>query len=100
MSFVEKQEIESKQKSQAMKKVSKSPLLIQHGLFGTKENWKTVAKEVNFITKRAVYSLDARNHGESPHSKDMTFALMAKDVEHFCKQSNYEKISFMGNYPC
>ena len=76
----------------------KSPLIIQHGLFGTKENWKTVSKEINFITKRTVYSVDGRNHGESPHSPDMTFALMARDIQNFHKQLNYEKISFMGKY--
>lgn len=76
----------------------KSPLIIQHGLFGTKENWKTVSKEINFITKRTVYSVDGRNHGESPHSPDMTFALMARDIQNFHKQLNYEKISFMGQH--
>jgi len=77
----------------------KSPIIIQHGLFGTKKNWKTVGKEINFITKRAVYSLDGRNHGESPHSNEMTFALMAKDVKNFYEQKiQHEKISFMGHH--
>lgn len=76
----------------------KSPLVIQHGLFGTKENWKTVGKELNHITNRTVYSIDGRNHGESPHSNEMTFALMAKDVRNFCEQNNHEKISFMGHH--
>lgn len=80
------------------KEQEKSPLIIQHGLFGTKENWKTVSKEINFITNRAVYSIDGRNHGESPHSNEMTFALMAKDVKKFVDHLQHEKISFMGHH--
>ena len=65
-------------------------------MFGTKEHWKTVSKEINFITKRPVYSVDGRNHGESPHSNEMTYALMAKDVKNFCAQMNQDKVCFMG----
>ena len=70
--------------------------MIQHGLFGRKENWKTIGKELNHITNRTVYNIDGRNHGESPHTNEMTFALMAKDIKQFCEQNNHEKISFLG----
>jgi len=76
----------------------KLPLIIHHGMFGTKEHWKTVSKEINFITKRPVYSVDGRNHGESPHSNEMTYALMAKDVKNFCAQMNQDKVCFMGHH--
>jgi len=76
----------------------KTPLLIQHGLFGKKENWKTIGKELNHMTNRPVYSIDGRNHGESPHTEEMTFALMAKDIKQFCEQNNHEKISFLGHH--
>jgi len=92
------QDKDSDQKDASRHKHVKSPLVIQHGLFGTKENWKTVGKELNHITNRTVYSLDGRNHGESPHTNEMTFALMAKDVRNFCEQNNHEKISFMGHH--
>ena len=72
--------------------------MIQHGLFGTKENWKTIGKELNHITNRTVYNIDGRNHGESPHTDEMTFALMAKDIKQFCEQNNHEKISFLGKF--
>ena len=55
-----------------------------------------MSKEINFITKRPVYSVDGRNHGESPHSNEMTYALMAKDVKNFCAQMNQDKVCFMG----
>lgn len=75
----------------------KSPLVVQHGLFGCKENWKKVGKEINLISKRSVFALDGRNHGESPHSIEMSLALMAKDIRHFTNQVGIQKISFMGH---
>jgi len=89
---------EEDNKDMNRQKKVKSPVVIQHGLFGRKENWKTVGKELNHITNRTVYSIDGRNHGESPHTAEMTFALMAKDIKQFCEQNNHEKISFIGHH--
>lgn len=75
----------------------KSPLVVHHGLFGCKENWKKVAKEVNLISKRSVFSVDGRNHGESPHSPEMSLPIMASDLHHFVNQIGLEKVSFMGH---
>ena len=77
--------------------LGKTPLVVQHGLFGCKENWKKVSKEINLISKRSVFAVDGRNHGESPHTIDMTLPLMATDVQHFVSQIGLEKISFMGH---
>lgn len=77
--------------------VKKSPLIIQHSLIGSKENWKTVSKEIHHVTKRTVYSVDARNHGDSPHTKVMSYSTMAKDIENFVKQIEAPKISFLGH---
>ena len=38
------------------------PLLILHGLFGSKRNWGAIAKALS--AHRRVVSLDLRNHGE------------------------------------
>lgn len=32
-----------------------------------------------------MFVLDARNHGNSPHSSEMTYELMAKDTAQFIK---------------
>ena len=55
------------------------PMLIFHGLFGTGDNWTTHAKkwaEHGFC----VYTIDQRNHGRSPHSEEMNYALMRDDA--------------------
>jgi hypothetical protein len=50
------------------------------------------------VTKRTVYSVDARNHGDSPHTKVMSYSAMAKDIEQFVEQINAPKVSFLGEY--
>ncbi|KZO96667.1 alpha/beta-hydrolase [Calocera viscosa TUFC12733] len=67
------------------------PLLILHGLFGSKQNWRTLMKLLGNSLGRRVYTLDMRNHGTSPHNPQMDYATMAADVvqfmlEHGCKK--------------
>ncbi|HRI80187.1 MAG TPA: alpha/beta fold hydrolase, partial [Cyclobacteriaceae bacterium] len=42
------------------------PLIILHGLFGSSDNWYTLAK--SFSQHFTVFLIDQRNHGQSPHS--------------------------------
>lgn len=61
------------------KKIGKGhPLLIIHGLFGSSDNWGTLAKK--FALNNTVYLIDLRNHGRSPHSSLMNYTLMADDL--------------------
>ena len=55
-----------------------SPLVILHGLFGSLDNWQSIAKglEEDFT----IYLLDLRNHGKSPHTEDIDYPSMAQDV--------------------
>jgi len=54
------------------------PLLILHGLFGTLDNWQTLANR--FAEHYNVFLVDLRNHGRSPHSDEQDYDLMAADV--------------------
>ena len=54
---------------------------------------------------RKVINVDARNHGESPHTKEMSLPLMTKDIFHLMRQCNFKdqlsngrKFSFMGHH--
>lgn len=62
------------------------PLLILHGLFGSLDNWMSLAKKLgeNF----EVFVIDARNHGQSPHSDEFNYDLMADDIYEFLMQHN------------
>jgi len=54
------------------------PIIILHGLFGSSRNWHPVAQALS--AKYAVYTLDLRNHGKSPHDDIMDYPHMAEDV--------------------
>ncbi|KAK2726185.1 sn-1-specific diacylglycerol lipase ABHD11-like [Artemia franciscana] len=57
-----------------------SPIIIMHGLLGSKTNWTSLAKVIHMKTKRQVITIDARNHGESPHTKSISYNEMAEDI--------------------
>jgi esterase len=57
------------------------PIIILHGLFGSSDNWLTQAKLIGAHYK--VYSVDLRNHGQSPHSDDFDYKSMVADLEEF-----------------
>ena len=43
-----------------------------------------------------VYTVDARNHGESPHTHDMSYDLMSTDLVQFCQSHDLKKVVLMG----
>jgi len=57
------------------------PIIVLHGLFGSSDNWLTQAKLLANHYK--IYSLDLRNHGQSPHSDDFDYPSMVKDLDEF-----------------
>ncbi len=62
------------------------PLIILHGLFGSLDNWMTLAKKLGAHFE--VFILDARNHGQSPHSNEFNYDVMADDLYEFILQHN------------
>jgi esterase len=57
------------------------PLIILHGLFGSSDNWLTQAKL--FSGSYKVYTIDQRNHGQSPHSDTFDYESMVSDLSEF-----------------
>ncbi len=53
-------------------------VFILHGIFGMLDNWHLIAKALSETYR--VFTLDARNHGGSGHTDDMSYQLMAEDV--------------------
>jgi esterase len=54
------------------------PLIILHGLYGSSDNWVTIAKIIS--NKFTVYLPDQRNHGQSPHSEVHDYDSMSSDL--------------------
>ncbi|MBD2770220.1 alpha/beta fold hydrolase [Hymenobacter sp. BT664] len=57
-----------------------APLVILHGLFGTLDNWQTLARRWATEAGLRVVSVDLRNHGRSFHSPEHSYSLMVEDV--------------------
>lgn len=71
------------------------PLILLHGLFGSGDNWGTVAK--HFSQYCQVICVDLRNHGRSPHSATQSYANMADDLLELCDALDSERIHLLGH---
>ncbi|TGK04090.1 alpha/beta fold hydrolase [Leptospira langatensis] len=71
------------------------PILILHGLFGSSKNWMSVADYLSEYS--TVFSLDLRNHGDSPHSSDHTLHSMSADILGFLEDHSIPKAIVLGH---
>ena len=71
-------------------------IVILHGLFGSLDNWQTMARELA-DQGFSVYTVDLRNHGKSPHTDDMSHELMAEDVKEFIEQHDLQGCTLVGH---
>ncbi|KAF9924633.1 hypothetical protein FBU30_005429 [Linnemannia zychae] len=73
------------------------PIVVMHGLFGSKQNWKALSKAMAHRLNTRVLTVDLRNHGESGHSEEHDYANMANDVVHFLKAQSLESPIVIGH---
>lgn len=74
------------------------PLIILHGLFGSKQNWRSLAKKLSQLTQQTVFTLDLRNHGHSPSTPGLTsYSDYASDVKNFITSLKLQNVSLMGH---
>lgn len=74
---------------------SGKPLIILHGLLGCSDNWIFHGKKLsNFFH---VYILDQMNHGNSPHSSDISYDLLSDDIYEFIKFKKLSSVNIMGH---
>ncbi|EGW33437.1 uncharacterized protein SPAPADRAFT_60793, partial [Spathaspora passalidarum NRRL Y-27907] len=76
---------------------TKTPVLFIHGLFGWKNNYRSVGQLISERTKHPVYALDLRNHGDAPHVLPHTYSAMAEDVQEFLHDRGWEKVILVGH---
>ncbi|KAF9643977.1 alpha beta-hydrolase [Thelephora ganbajun] len=75
----------------------KGPVVILHGLLGSKRNWLSLSKAMSRELQRPIYALDLRNHGSSPHVEPMNYTTMANDVLHFLRKHSLSNVSLIGH---
>ncbi|KAF8427328.1 prolyl oligopeptidase-like protein [Tirmania nivea] len=93
-----------------------SPMVVMHGLFGSKQNNRSISKMFAKDLKRPVYAvvryaypalsmqrekfnmlLDLRNHGDSPHHQKHNYIAIAEDVEHFIQEHGLKDVTLLGH---
>jgi len=70
-------------------------IIIIHGLLGCKDNWRSIAKQLNTFSN--IYCVDCRNHGESFHSQQMSYQDMSNDIERLCDHLNIKNATILGH---
>lgn len=70
-------------------------LVILHGLFGSSDNWQSLAKV--FSEGYKVLLIDQRNHGRSPWSDVHTYDAMADDLKELLDEAGIPVVSVLGH---
>ncbi|MEX0882150.1 MAG: alpha/beta fold hydrolase [Cyclobacteriaceae bacterium] len=71
------------------------PLIILHGLFGSSDNWMSISKELE--KDYSLYLIDLRNHGDSGHSDEWNYQVMAADLNEFMADQKLESAFILGH---
>lgn len=71
------------------------PIVLIHGLFGSLSNLGGIARAL--YEKYPVIQIDVRNHGQSPHSDEMNFTVMAQDILDTLDHLNIQQFSLIGH---
>ena len=71
------------------------PLVILHGLFGSLDNWFSIAKEL--VEHYTLYLVDQRNHGDSPHSNEWNYGVMVEDLRELLDAEGLDSVYLMGH---
>ncbi len=70
-------------------------LLILHGLFGSSDNWLSIAKILS--SEYRVILPDARNHGQSPFSPTHNYTVMSEDLMELISSLNLQNPLIIGH---
>ena len=71
------------------------PLIILHGLYGSSDNWVTIARSLSECY--TVYLPDQRNHGQSPHTNIHDYDSMRDDLFELTSDLKFKKIFLAGH---
>lgn len=74
-----------------------TPIIVLHGLLGSKKNWESMSKRINDSTSMSVIAVDARNHGESPHEATHSYKDLASDVHELLAKLSIKEALVLGH---
>jgi pimeloyl-ACP methyl ester carboxylesterase len=73
---------------------TRPPLIILHGLFGRKRNWRSVAGDLS--RRGDVWTVDLRSHGDSPVG-ELSFEALAEDLREFIEEQRLGRPVVLGH---
>ncbi len=71
------------------------PLVVMHGLFGSADNWRGLARR--WSDELGVWCLDLRNHGRSFHALGMNYSQQAEDLLYWLDSEDLDQVSLLGH---
>lgn len=76
-------------------------LVVHHGLMGSSKNFRSVARSPTVSKYCNSYLIDARNHGDSPHTATHTISDIAEDLLEYLQANQLDnpqqKVTLMGH---
>jgi len=72
-----------------------APIVMLHGLFGSSQNWAGMGRRL--IPQGAVYALDLRNHGDSPHAPTHTLSDCVRDLQEWVIAHAHQQVRLIGH---
>uniref|UniRef100_A0A4Q8K334 sn-1-specific diacylglycerol lipase ABHD11 n=1 Tax=Liphistius sp. SGP-2016 TaxID=1905180 RepID=A0A4Q8K334_9ARAC len=73
------------------------PVILLHGLLGSRSSWQRINADIAIQTGREVYSCDARNHGTSPWTDEFDFEILAVDLNRMMENHHISKAILIGH---
>ena len=70
-------------------------LIILHGLYGSSDNWISIARELAYNFE--VFIPDLRNHGNSPHTEEHNYEVLKNDIHDFMEMQGIKSASLLGH---
>lgn len=71
------------------------PIIILHGLYGSSDNWYSAGRIL--AEKHTVYTVDQRNHGNSPHHPEHNYRVLSEDLKEFILEHSIGKPVILGH---
>lgn len=71
------------------------PLIILHGLYGSSDNWVTLARKIS--NTYTIYLPDQRNHGQSPHNPIHDYNSMRNDLAELADDLKLDEFFLAGH---
>ncbi|KAF2012848.1 alpha/beta-hydrolase [Aaosphaeria arxii CBS 175.79] len=78
-------------------KATGAPIVIVHGLFGSKKNNRSISKALARDLDRPIYAIDLRNHGDTGHDKVHNYTALAEDTEAFLQKHKLKDATLIGH---